>query len=189
VFDSRRLHQQNALQACLRRSLPRRPSGLVAFSTRAAAISTRLWLLHRLLPASVAAVARDRHGDRFGLNLELFPCSGGMAEGFRRAGVIFDMAFDFDPDAVASYALNHGRAPIRMDVRDLLRMVAAGRSPGRVELLVAGPSCTRWSRAGERLDALRTSATCLAVRSGVIAMPGTGDRDDAESLIAMLQNR
>lgn len=29
--------------------------------------------------------------------VELFPCSGGMAEGFRRAGITFDFAFDYSP--------------------------------------------------------------------------------------------
>ena len=33
--------------------------------------------------------------------LELFSCSGGMAEGFRRAGLPITMAFDYDADACA----------------------------------------------------------------------------------------
>jgi len=84
--------------------------------------------------------------------IELFPCSGGMAEGFRRAGVVFDLAFDKDPDACDSYEVNHGHRPIEMDVRDLLRMVREGWTPrGPVDLLVADPPCTPWSRAGKRL--------------------------------------
>lgn len=84
------------------------------------------------------------------MRLELFPCSGGMAEGFRRAGIRFDMAFDYDADACASYTANHGHAPIRMDVRDLVRMARGGWGVGAVELLVADPPCTPWSRAGKR---------------------------------------
>lgn len=84
------------------------------------------------------------------MNLELFGCSGGMAEGFRRAGITFDFCFDLDPDACASYATNLGHAPIQIDVRDLLRMARAGWSPGPIELLVADPPCTPWSRAGKR---------------------------------------
>lgn len=82
--------------------------------------------------------------------LELFPCSGGLAEGFRRAGLAPTMAFDFDKDACDSYAANHGQSPIRMDVRDLVRMVRAGWSAGDVDLLIADPPCTPWSRAGKR---------------------------------------
>lgn len=83
--------------------------------------------------------------------LELFGCSGGMAEGFRRAGVRFDVVVDYDEDAVASYEANHGHRPIRMDVRDLLRLVEDGWRPaGALDLLVADPPCTPWSRAGKR---------------------------------------
>ncbi len=83
--------------------------------------------------------------------LELFGCSGGMAEGFRRAGLTFTHAFDWDADACASYAANMDHVPIRMDVRDLVRLAAAGWSPcAPVDLLVADPPCTPWSRAGKR---------------------------------------
>lgn len=82
--------------------------------------------------------------------LELFPCSGGLAEGFRRAGVAFDLSFDRDADACDSYEANLGRRPVQLDVRDLLRMVGAGWSPGPVRLLVADPPCAPWSRAGKR---------------------------------------
>lgn len=82
--------------------------------------------------------------------IELFGCSGGMAEGFRRAGIAFAHVFDWDPDACASYTANIGHKPVQMDVRDLVRMAAAGWSPGPVELLVADPPCTPWSKAGKR---------------------------------------
>jgi site-specific DNA-cytosine methylase len=39
------------------------------------------------------------------ISIELFPCSGGLAEGFRRAGVTFDLAFDADADACDSYGI------------------------------------------------------------------------------------
>ena len=38
-----------------------------------------------------------------------------------------------------------------MDVRDLLRMVQGGWRPGPIDLLIADPPCTPWSRAGKRL--------------------------------------
>lgn len=83
-------------------------------------------------------------------SIELFSCSGGMAEGFRRAGITFDLAFDLDGDACDSYAHNHGHRPVQMDVRDLLRMVRVGWSPDALNLVVADPPCTPWSRAGKR---------------------------------------
>jgi len=83
--------------------------------------------------------------------IELFGCSGGMAEGFRRAGIEFAEAFDSDADACESYARNLGHRPIRMDVRELLRLTTlAGCTPGKLELVVADPPCTPWSRAGKR---------------------------------------
>lgn len=104
-----------------------------------------------------------------GVTIELFCCSGGMAEGFRRAGITFDWSFDQDPNAVASYTHNLGRAPVQMDVRDLLRMARGGWSPGPVRLLVADPPCVPWSRAGKRLgtaderDMLVETADLIAV--------------------------
>lgn len=84
--------------------------------------------------------------------IEIFSCSGGMAEGFRRAGITFAMVVDKDADACASYEANLGHRPIQMDVRDLVRMARAGwRPPGTLDLLVADPPCTPWSRAGKRL--------------------------------------
>lgn len=85
------------------------------------------------------------------INLELFSCAGGMAEGFRRAGVQFDVAIDFAPDHCDSYEANLGHRPIAMDVRDTLRLVCAGHLRFDVDLFVADPPCTPWSRAGKRL--------------------------------------
>lgn len=100
------------------------------------------------------------------MNLEIFGCSGGMAEGFRRAGVVFDMSVDKDCDAVASYSANLGHRPIQIDAADLLRMVHDGwRAP--INLLVADPPCTPWSRAGKRdglddeRDQLRTTVALI----------------------------
>lgn len=83
--------------------------------------------------------------------LEIFACSGGMAEGLRRAGLPPDMAFDFDANACASYEANLGHRPVQIDARDLLRMARAGWSPGTIDLFVADPPCTPWSRSGKRL--------------------------------------
>jgi site-specific DNA-cytosine methylase len=83
------------------------------------------------------------------MKIEIFSCAGGMALGFRRAGIEFDVAVDADPDAVSSYHTNLKHRPLQMDVRDLLRMVELGLVKGPVELLVADPPCTPWSRAGK----------------------------------------
>lgn len=85
------------------------------------------------------------------MNIELFSCAGGLAEGFRRAGIVFDLSFDLDRDACDSYERNLGRRPIRMNVRGLLRLVQSGWRPSGTELVVADPPCTPWSRAGKRL--------------------------------------
>lgn len=85
------------------------------------------------------------------INLELFCCAGGMAEGFRRAGIHFDVAVDFAPDHCDSYERNIGHRPLCMDARQLLADVVAGEIRWDVDLLVADPPCTPWSRAGKRL--------------------------------------
>jgi site-specific DNA-cytosine methylase len=82
--------------------------------------------------------------------IEFNGCSGGMAKGMRDAGIEFSWCFDWDADACASYEQNLGHRPIKMDIRDVLRMVQGGWSPGPLDLLVADPPCTPWSRAGKR---------------------------------------
>lgn len=90
--------------------------------------------------------------------IEIFSCSGGMAEGFRRAGITFDLAFDYSKDACDSYEKNLGHRPIQIDARDLVRMTRLGWGSafcdmhlGSIDLVVADPPCTPWSRAGKRL--------------------------------------
>ncbi len=79
----------------------------------------------------------------------MFSCSGGVSEGFRRAGLPVDVAFDADPDACTSYEVNLGHAPILCDVRELLE--APADAWPEIDLLLADPPCTPWSRAGKRL--------------------------------------
>ena len=82
--------------------------------------------------------------------VEFFGCSGGMAEGFRRAGIEFSAVFDADPDACESYRRNLGTRPIRLDCRELWRLVELDVVRWPLDLLVADPPCTPWSRAGNR---------------------------------------
>jgi DNA (cytosine-5)-methyltransferase 1 len=83
--------------------------------------------------------------------MEFFSCAGGMSEGFRRAGVLFDIVVDRSAVACDSYEINFGYRPLQMDVHDFLRIVESGFRPGRpLDLLVADPPCQPWSRAGHR---------------------------------------
>lgn len=83
--------------------------------------------------------------------IELFGCAGGMAEGFRRAGIQFAASFDADPVACESYEYNLGHHPIQIDVRHLHTIAQLfGAQPGEIDLVVADPPCTPWSRAGKR---------------------------------------
>lgn len=84
------------------------------------------------------------------MNLELNACMGGMSEGFRRAGVHFDMAVDYDENACESHERNIGLRPIQIDIRDLVRMARIGAFRPTVDLFVADPPCTPWSMAGDR---------------------------------------
>lgn len=130
------------------------------------------------------------------INLELFSCSGGMAEGFRRAGVRFDLAIDFAVHHCDSYERNLGHRPVQMDARDLLRMVHLGWRV-EVDLLVADPPCTPWSRAGKRLGTAdqrdMLEATCeliAALRPRRYLIGNIPGLDDSSNLpIVLLSER
>lgn len=117
---------------------------------------------------------------------ELFGCAGGMAEGFRRAGIEFELSFDRDPDACASYARNLGHEPLCVDVHELL---PAEQPMPPLDLLVADPPCTPWSRAGNRrgLDDPRdclvaTRDLILAWRPRAYLIGNIPGLDDASNL-------
>lgn len=127
--------------------------------------------------------------------IELFGCAGGMALGFRRAGIELDWAFDWDDDACASYEANLGHRPVQMDARDVLRLVTTGWRPKTgLDLVVADPPCTPWSRAGKRLgqaderDMLGVTVAILdqlRPRAWLVAnVPGL---DDADHWVAVVQ--
>lgn len=125
--------------------------------------------------------------------VELFGCSGGMAEGFRRAGIEFAAMFDADPIACESYAANLGHRPIQVDVRELLRLVQLIPAPrAQLDLLVADPPCTPWSRAGKR-KGLQDARDMLGVTATLIEawrpdcwvignVPGLDDEPNASAL-------
>ena len=103
------------------------------------------------------------------IDLELFPCAGGFAEGFRRAGVTFDLAIELEGDHCSSYEANLKHRPIRMDAHDFYRLICTGtwRPQKRVRLLVADPPCTPWSRSGKR-EGLLDPRDCLALTCNLI---------------------
>jgi len=134
------------------------------------------------------------------VNLELFPCSGGMAEGFRRAGVTFDLAIEWDEYACDSYEANLGHRPRQMDVREFLRDLRRRKNRpayaprrGEVDLLVADPPCTPWSRAGSRKgqaderdmlgDTMAIIAYLRPTRWIVANVPGLDDSQNWASVV------
>lgn len=125
--------------------------------------------------------------------IELFSCSGGLAEGFRRAGIEFELAFDADGSACDSYERNLRQRPVQMDVSDLVRVLRAlPPSAAKLDLLVADPPCTPWSRAGKRLgladqrDQLRVTGELISLLKPhcwlVGNIPGLDDATHAPAL-------
>lgn len=108
-----------------------------------------------------------------------------MAEGARRAGLEIAMSFDWSEDACDSYEANHGHRPIQLDVDELLHMARVGWRPEPIDLLIADPPCTPWSRAGKRqgtadkrdmLEATVELVELLRPRAYLIAnVPGLDD--------------
>lgn len=85
------------------------------------------------------------------MDIEIFPCAGGMGEGFRRAGIEFDLMIEIEKEHCDSYEKNLGHRPTQMDARSFHELLTMGwRPPKPVRLLVADPPCTPWSRAGKR---------------------------------------
>lgn len=82
--------------------------------------------------------------------LELFSGAGGLSLGFRRAGLPPTLVVDSSPDACESYARNFGVEPLAVDVRHLLAFVRHLHGWIDIDLLIADPPCTPWSRAGKR---------------------------------------
>lgn len=117
------------------------------------------------------------------MNIELFGCSGGMAEGFRRAGIEFDLVIDRDPDACSSYHANLGHRPLLGDVHDFCcGLLGTGEGPvtdawlaglehrsAAVDLIVADPPCTPWSNAGKRRG-LDDPNDCMMVTVEIIRL-------------------
>lgn len=132
------------------------------------------------------------------MNVELFGCSGGMALGFRQAGIEFHVVVDASEHACRSYRQNLGRRPRQMDARDFLEKLKRGWRPygkrwSGCDLLVADPPCTPWSRAGKRLgqdderDMLAVTMSIIEVlrpaRWVIANVPGLDDAGHWDSVV------
>ncbi len=87
--------------------------------------------------------SRLRRGERSGFKaLDLFCGAGGLSLGFWACG--FDVrGIDYNHDAVKTYAKNLGTAEC-MDLNEPRNLPSA-------DVVIAGPPCQPWSRAGKRL--------------------------------------
>lgn len=94
--------------------------------------------------------------DRYTM-VDMFCGAGGLSEGFRQAGMRTLLAVDSNPVAIRTYRLNHPDVPedrvLCEDLRDF--RADAERIRGligevRVDVLIGGPPCQGFSRAGWR---------------------------------------
>ena len=125
--------------------------------------------------------------------LDLFCGAGGFSLGFWANG--FDVVgIDRSPDAVETYSLNFSRA-LRADLNELQELPEA-------EVLIAGPPCQPWSRAGKRQGGndkreglLTTAKIVKQIRPAVVVIENVPDiarsskrqhLDDFESQLSSL---
>lgn len=89
--------------------------------------------------------------------VDLFCGAGGLSEGFRQAGFRTVLAVDADATALQTYRLNHPEVPadrvICEDLRDFRRdgeRLRALLGTTQIDVLIGGPPCQGFSRAGWR---------------------------------------
>ncbi|GMA15884.1 hypothetical protein GCM10025871_22150 [Deinococcus metallilatus] len=115
----------------------------------------------RLLCRTGREKAHQEAEARQHLNLvDMFCGAGGLSEGFRQAGYRTVLAVDADGDAMRTYRLNHpevdGDAMLCRDIRgfrdeaELIRRIVGTQ---QIDVLVSGPPCQGFSRAGLRAKA------------------------------------
>jgi DNA (cytosine-5)-methyltransferase 1 len=100
--------------------------------------------------------------------VDLFCGSGGLSEGFRRAGVKVLAALDLDPVSIRTYWFNHPEvSDNRVLCRDITKLKSgelrklAGR---RVDVLLGAPPCQGFSSAGFRSKRTRTGYRLITDR-------------------------
>lgn len=86
--------------------------------------------------------------------IDLFCGAGGLSEGLRQAGFETRVGVDFDPNAIATFGLNHPEArTVLGDVANVTGaqlMKLAGCE--RIDLIAGGPSCQGFSTHGKRMQ-------------------------------------
>ncbi|WP_236642370.1 DNA cytosine methyltransferase [Salinigranum halophilum] len=86
--------------------------------------------------------------------VDLFAGAGGLSHGLARAGYDIRWAIDIEPDAVATYRLNHPGIPhqnvVCGDVREIDLFAAIREVAPNPDLIVGGPPCQSLSQAGYR---------------------------------------
>lgn len=89
--------------------------------------------------------------------VDMFCGAGGLSEGFRQAGFRTVMAVDADPQAMRTYRLNHPevdeQAMLCRDIRgfrDEAENIRSLIGEREIDVLVGGPPCQGFSRAGLR---------------------------------------
>ncbi len=86
--------------------------------------------------------------------VDLFAGAGGLSHGLSQAGYRIDWAIDVEPDAVATYRLNHPEIPHKNvvcgDVREIDLPAEIRKVVPEPDLIVGGPPCQSLSQAGFR---------------------------------------
>jgi len=86
--------------------------------------------------------------------VDLFAGAGGLSHGMSRAGFDIQWAIDNEPDAVATFRLNHPEVPHRNVVCEDIREVDVAErirdAVGSPDVIIGGPPCQSLSPAGYR---------------------------------------
>jgi DNA (cytosine-5)-methyltransferase 1 len=98
---------------------------------------------------------REQQKDHDGPTVvDLFAGAGGLSCGLSQAGLNIRWAIDIEPDAVATYRLNHPEIPhenvVCGDVRDIDLTERIQGEVSTTDVLVGGPPCQSLSQAGYR---------------------------------------
>ena len=88
--------------------------------------------------------------------IDLFCGAGGLTQGFGDAGYDIRLGLDKDPDAMATYRLNHPDATaFEGSITDLTPQQLLDLAGGHIDVVIGGPSCQGFSTAGRRFGWVR----------------------------------
>ncbi len=90
--------------------------------------------------------------------VDLFCGAGGLSLGFQGAGFPVAAAVDAWPAALATYRANHGHPAHQYDLSDVPSTVDL-ISPHSPSIIIGGPPCQDFSRAGKRIESSRANLT------------------------------